>query len=409
MVIARRLLVVGGTATFPAPPSSISLTSSPNGGWNQQSDHKAAYYNGKTYLAWVDSSGNVEIAAYDHSTETLSLIFTLHAALEADVHVSPSVLVRDSDKRIMVVYTKHDQNVFYARVSTNPEDVTAFATEQELDSVLGGTTYTYPTIFQQLGQAGDPVVVMYRDVQGITTGTLAYTYTTDHDTSPTWQAQTDLYENPGFLSYWKASCDGNIRIDVIATDGHPTTDAPTKLYHMYSSATDWHATDGSTLSGMPFGPSDLTEIDDGSHGSCWPMGVVANGGNPCAIYWRGTYGEGDMDIMYARWNGSAWVKNLVANVGASGSFYAPGGAVIDEQDPDIVYAALWNGERFAVYRMVSADNGATWSSTPIDSGDTDDVVWPAVVLNGASELRVIWLSGTISDEDTFSLAIRGGA
>lgn len=411
MVVARRLLLArGGGGSFVGPTFPIELTAAGDGGWNPQSGVKAAYYNGYTYLAWVDSSGNVEIAAFDHATRTMGATTTLHATLTADLHVSPTVLVRDSDKRIMVAYTKHDEAVFYVRISTNPEDVSAFGSEVNLDSVLGGTTYTYPALHQQLGTTGDAILLFYRDVLSIVTGALCYTYTTDHDASPTWAAESVLYQNTGFQSYWKVAGDGNVRQDVATTDGHPVSDAPTHLYHMYSDATNWHESDGTVISaGFPFGPGDLTEVDDGSSGSCWPMSVCANGGNPVIVYFRGTYPQGDMDIIRAKWNGSAWVKKLVTNIGAPGTWYYPGGAVADPADPDTLYAIKWNGSRLGMYRATTIDDGDTWSWRAIDTGQSEDSVFPAEVRDAAAELRAIWLRGTITDETTFTLAVSGAA
>jgi len=390
------------------PPAAIALTAAGQGGWNQQSDYKAVRYNGKTYFGWVASNGDVKIASYTHATGVVSAATTLHATLAVDVHVSPSIVVRDSDQRLMVAYTQHDTSTFCTRISTNAEDETAWGGEVAMDGALGGNTYTYPSIFQQLGQAGDPIQIMYRDVQDAgLSGALCYTYTTDHDASPTWQAQATLYKNANKQSYWKVACDGNIRIDVVTTDGHPVTDAPTKLCHMYSDATDWHESDGTVLGALPYGPSDLTEIDDGAGGSCWPMNVVANGGNPVVVYWRGTYGGGSMDIVYARWSGAAWVKTVIATNGGPGG-YAPGGAVIDESDPDTVYASVWNGARYSLRRYVTADSGATWTwAASIDGGQSDDSIWPAVVRNSAAGLRVVWLHGTITADDTYTLAVSG--
>lgn len=91
----------------PAPPSGdevFNLTSAPEGGWSVIQQAKAVYYNDKTYFAWINgTTGALKIASYDHSTETTSTATQLDSmGGNVDDHNNPGILVRDSDKRLLV-------------------------------------------------------------------------------------------------------------------------------------------------------------------------------------------------------------------------------------------------------------------------------------------------------------------
>jgi hypothetical protein len=402
------LLVAGGGAGFTPAPETFALTASGQGGWNQQSDYKAVHYNGRTYFSWVASNGDAKIATYVHATQTVEDEFTLHATLLDDLHVSPSILVRSSDHRLVVAYTRHDDSFIAVRISTNPEDTSAWGSEVTLDSTLGGEGYTYPSILQR---DSGTILLFYRDYISATDESFL-TYTSSTDGGATWAAQKHLYVEGTRGSYWKVFGRGE-RIDVVVIDGHPVTDAPTKMFHMWADETNWHDSDGTVLGSLPHDTSDMTEIYDGSDGSAWVMNVALDADDhPVVCYWTGTYGQTDMDINYAHWNGSAWELNLVTNTGGDGStMYAPGGAVIDENDARYVYATVFDNGQLEAFKFTTEDDGATWSSRQLTAGSSTGNFWPAVVRNAEDGLRAIWLRGedpidNITSAD-FDLAIIG--
>lgn len=392
--MSRRLMfLAGGGASFVLPPTEVELTDFGDGGWNSQSDYKAAHYNGKTYFGWVATDGDVMIAAYDHATETVGTPFTLHAAFEDDLHVSPSILVRDSDKRIMVWYTRHNGTGLFMRISTNPEDVSSFAAEVNLDSSVTGAQYTYPSVFQLVDRLNDPIVVMYRERPGGGSGT-ALAYTASSNGGTTWTTQTIL-NTSSLMRYWKVYGRGN-RIDVAMISGHPVTNAPTTIRHMWADNVNWHETDGTIITSFPIDFADMTEVYDGADGSAWLQGISLDADDhPVILYKKGPYGQGDGDIMYAHWDGSAWDNTLVSNMGGTSAVeYAPGGAVLDDTNPTIVYACLYNEDVWDLYKFVTEDDGATFERTQITRNSFHDNLWPATIRDRADGLSALWLRGT---------------
>lgn len=409
-MLHRRLLLAGGGAATLLPPSTFDLTAIGEGGYNQQSDYKAVHYNGRTYFGWINTDGDVKIATYVNATGEVEDEFTLHAALELqELHPSPSILVRDSDHRIMVFYTRHNGAQLYMRISTNPEDTSAWGAEQNIDSQVGGSQYTYPTVFETLWNGDNTTFVWYRDRPGGGSDTaLSYTFSIDNGT--TWDPNTAVMDETAQF-YWKLY-GADERIDVVCTNGHPTTNAPTKLYHMWNDSNDWMESDGTDITSFPIPFADMTEIYDGSEGSAWVLGLTRNADDyPVVLYKTGTYGAGDWDLWRARWTGSAWDTQFVVNGGGpTDVVYAPGDAVLDQSDPDIVYAALYIDGQWEMNKLTTDDDGVTWNRQQLTSNSTLTNLWPATVFNRA-ELKALWLYGTVTGTEPglaeFDLAIRG--
>ena len=105
-----------------------------DGVWCWFADPRAIYHNGVTYFGYVDLAGNICISAYNHTTE-LTEEFILHEALQIDDHANPAVFVR-TDGKLLAVYSMHGGNYMYWRVSTNPEDVTAWEAEEYFGGML---------------------------------------------------------------------------------------------------------------------------------------------------------------------------------------------------------------------------------------------------------------------------------
>lgn len=401
---------LAGGGSFTLPPTVLSLTDAGEGGWNQQSDYKAVHYNGRTYFGWINTDGDIKIATYINATGEVRDEFTLHAALQVnELHPCPVILVREPDHKLVVAYTQHDTDFFVVRISTNAEDTSAWGAEIPLDATLGGEGYTYPTLIQRASQT---IVMFYRDyISGTDQSFLSYTYSTNGGT--TWAAQTHLYVEGTRDSYWKISGEGE-RIDVAIMDGHPVTDAPTKVFHMYADAVNWYTTDGTLIAaGMPFDTGDMTQVYDGADGSAWLHGITRNGdGNPVMLFKTGIYGAGDWELWRAHWDGSDWITNFVVDGGGPSTFvYAPGDSVLDDTDPDIVYAALYQGDVWEMYKLLTDDDGETWSQIPLTSGSSLNNVWPATVHNRGT-LKALWLYGTVEGEletgaAIFSFAIHG--
>ena len=396
--------------------STVRLIGAPWGGWTQASYPHAVHYNGKTYFGWVNGySGNVEVAAYTHATRLTSTPFVLHAALETDTHDAPAIIVRDSDKRLMCFYMKHDSEaVIYMRVSTNPEDATAWAAEVAINAI-GGTRFTYPSVVQLTGEANDPIYVFYRDeIDTATTAVLCYTKSTDD--GATWANQVAVYKKTSAQSYWVVWSDGGTRIDLAVSDGNAASGATVNSYHTYYSGGNFYTSDGTLISATkPFGTADLTQVyASTTAGPGWPTSIGRDGSGNIAVAipvtTHATGGVADQfSVRYIWWNGSAWTAGTVRAVDYTGIPHAPMPALDPASLGTVYLSAPVNGVS-EMFRYVTSDNGSTWTGGQLTSHSRGaGHIYPAGVTNHAAALKVIWLAGTYATYLDYRLGVMGSS
>ena len=403
MSVRRRTLLAGGGGSFRFP-SVFSLGQT--GFWQPISDRRAWQHNGKTYITWIeDPSGDEGVAAYTHATRTMGSKFTLHAALEADLHASGSVIVADNGK-ILCHYVEHHGDRIRRRVSTNPEDVSAFGSEA-LIGALSDTTYA--TNFQLNGVTDSPIYLFYRVTDG-THSYLVYKTTTDYGVSYTPATPTTIWEIAGKHVYWRIGSNHNARIDVTATDTDRSVGDPSSLYHFYldAAAGTWHKSDGTTVT-LPLDTTEATLIKSAADGPIQPEGISYDAsGNPVAI--MSVYDSVGVTnaVVQARWTGSAWSLVEIADTNgivATNRFI--GSACVNHENPDVVFLPRNVSGRSEMFRYVSPDDGASWVGTQLTVGSAADHAMPEVPDHATSGLQAIWGYGTYVADDNFAMTIYG--
>jgi putative BNR repeat neuraminidase len=390
-------MAAGGSGGFTLPiPVEATITSSPEGGWQGLTGAGAYWYNGVTYFGYIDSSGNVKINTYSDAG-VLGTAFTLHATLQVDWHCNPAVLVR-SDGRIIVAYCRHSGSEMYVRLSSNPEDISAFGTETNIDSQLGGFQYTYPILFE----SGGTLYLFYRDDGPGGNGEPSkWSYSTSTD-GVTWAAETIFYNQGTLNTYMAVDFDGT-RFDFAVTDGSADADNAS-VYHFYRVGSSYYKSDGTLISAsLPLTPADLTLVHSGASGGArYPASIDGNGGSPI-ITWP-EFTAGAKDWYYAAYSGS-WTSHNVVSDGATGAAWVEGGFALDHSDPTIAWLSRSVSGHYQVFRYRTYDSGATWFSTQISASASDDF-YPFVPRN-AGRLKALWLRGTASSATSYTLQIMG--
>lgn len=419
MTTLRRLLAAaGGGTSVLLPTTAFPVAASPSGGWTWFTDPRAVYFGGRTYFGYVNGSGDVAVRSWDHATRTVSSETVLHAALEVDDHDNPSLLVRDSDHRLLAFYSKHDDTTMRLRASTtsldtDPDLSDGFDAELSLDASLGGSDYTYPCPIQLLGEASDPVHLFYRDIAGGSPARYDLTMATSTNGGGTWGAGTRITNIN--RAYWKIVQTSDTRIDIAVTSTHPAY-GNGSIYHAYYEGGAWYKSDGTSAGALPLDTSDMTLVYDGTSTPAWVWDIAVDGsGNPHILY--ATFPT-TTDHRYnaARWSGSAWSSAEVAAAGTyiptaavgGGSIevYYSGGAVFDHADPDTVWASVQTGSgRWDVYRYRTADAGASWSGVARTVAGKN--VRPAPVYGAAAALGVLWMSGTYASYVSYTVGTDG--
>lgn len=408
-------MLIAGTLSPVNPVVHREIATDPSGGWTWFHEPRAVEYNGVVYFGYVNGAGDVAVRTINATTLAVSAETVLHAALQADDHNNPTILVRDSDKRIMVFYSRHSGAELYMRVSTNPESVASFDAAVNLDAQLGGAAYTYPSPVQLLAETNDPIWLFYRDPISGGFPVLRYSKSTDGGT--TWTAQTTLYDQADSRSpYWKVADNGQGRIDFAVSNGHPYNDASVKIGHFYYEGGTFYRTNGTAFTGAPpYDFTDVTEIHNGTP-TAWVWDVARDpvSGHPRVTYTRWA-AKDDVRLYWARWTGSAWEAHEVATGGTkdldpvTGGYYT-GGIVLDHEDTNVVYASRETSGQYEMWRYTTANNGSTWTGEQLTFGSGGINIRPVSIRNHGANLAALWMyAPRYSSYTSYSAGTRGSA
>lgn len=382
----------------------FAVTVAPDGGWLMTTRPKAWYLNGRTYFAYVQgTNGDVEVRYWDHATRTVSSPFTLHAGLQSDTHAAPALSLRQSDSRILALYCRQVGPAFYKRLSTNPEDISAFAAEVDLDSFIGGSAYTYPMPWEL--SAESKWHLWYRSGNAIR----RWARITSSDDGATWSAGQAIIDMTD-TSYIITQKTSESRIDILATNGSPGTDTNTSVYHCYYEGGAFKKTDGTTIVGLPFDQTDMTLVYDGSGGNSGARAVdVRRSGTDIYGLFYVFNDASDARYRWAHYDG-AWSTHEVADDAKFASVPSQtGGAALDPTDPTRVYASRNVSGTMEMSKFVTADDGTSFSETAITSGSSAHQHSPTVPVDRDDAMKVLWLDGDFASAGSYSVGISGSA
>lgn len=401
-MLARRVLRASG----PLNSWTVrTLTSAPDGGWTQIQDPKAFSYNGNTYFTYIDgTSGDIEVAKYVHATG-VTTTHVLAAGYESppDNHASPAVILRTSDRKVVVAAAKHAEVTSpKIYISSNAEDITSFGAAIEPDASIGADQYTYMVLYQM---ASGTIYLFYRDyISGTGTGRLAYSTSTDGGS--TWSARTVLYTGAtGQVPYWRIISNDAARIDIFVTDVAPTA---SKLGHFYLDTSDgkrYTSAGVEITTALPITYTDITQVHAAT---CWSWGACIDSNGAPATILMVDVGGTDNAIKVARWRSGAWqVNTVVASVGGqlSGNQYGSG-CGIHHTNPNIVYIAK-KATKWEMWRYHSQDDGVNWQGLQLTSSSAADNIWADVVHHAGAGLEAVWLYGDYTSDTDYDFGVRG--
>lgn len=412
MVLARRL-PVGGGDTFRVP-RMFEVTAAPQGAWPWGNAHRFGVADGLahdyTYLGFANNAGGIRVAIFDHATGDVDeWILAADGSTSNDQHNCPALTLMPSG-HLMAVFCDHNSANIYRRITTNPITTDPTITgggnvALNLDSMIGGTGYTYPNIHAQ----GATRVMVHRNIDGAGSN-WEYSETTDGDT---WSTLVNL--TFGERYYMRSCRTSATRIDFAVSNGSYAEDFA-DIAHFYKEGAGYFGTDGTPLAGSPpFDFADLTLVYDGSSaGVRTPADIVCDGVNIAIVYAvqtgtpSGHLGE-DEDYLYstAPVGGSWTTETVVENVGAKTFEFTEGSLVIDKLDinhlivsrrpiPDI-------SEEFQFYDYRRLAPGSYEFTQRTDTPDAN--MYAVVPENAAPELQWAGLRGAFINESTFDTQI----
>lgn len=379
------------------------------GFWNNIAEPRAAYYNGKTYFAWIDDAGNAKVASFTHSTGVISTPFTLATGLvspSGDIHNSVALCVRSSDHKIVAAFLNEGAAHVQVRISTNAEDATAWGTAFNASATTSG-------VYVSLYQLGSGNIYLFTRNQTSSVYRLAVSSSVDG--GATWDASVTSLFSPaassGDVLYWRIGTDGT-KIHIFATDSDRSSAHPSSLYHVYLADPGGglvaYKSDGTSLgSTWPITITSGTLVQNSFLGSCWADGWGISGGNPaCLITVNDGNGGTNTLKRQAHWNGSAWVVNAVVSTGGviDSNVFIGSGAMV-KNDPTTLYIPVMVGSNMQLEKFTSSDGGVTWSAGTVLTSGASDNAMPDTPLNAASGLSVLWGRGTYTSDSSFSFTV----
>lgn len=375
------------------------------GCWTWFNEPKAVYsstYN-STYMGWVDASGNIWAGKYHHGYATKDQ-FLLHAALEADDHDDPAIILLD-DGTVFAGYSKHGGNQ-YCRRSSNAGDIRTWGSEV---AVATSASHSYCHAMQ-FGDTSKTLYWFLRDYDGSNYGSLSYRASTDR--GATWGSTTAIFKfaTSGSRPYFRAFKTSSSRVDFALNQNHPN-DGSYNLYHFYMTvASDgtraFFKSDGTSIGGdgaLPLSTSDLTQVYDGTSSKSW-IWDIANDSNGLRVvfatfpsstaheYWRGT------------WSGSAWSTEKICDGGTtatadylfSGELQYSGGICLDPNDSESVYLSREYGS--GDFRLEKwTKSGGSWAKASDISGSTSSVNGRPRATLGRSPTNLWYWRGTYTN------------
>jgi PKD repeat protein len=394
-----------GVASEPAVAATHPIG---DGAWSWFGDPRAVTYTGahtRTYTGWVDLEGDIKVSSYDHATGD-RVTAVLQARLNQDDHANPSIQVRP-DGRLVIYYSRHVGPSMHYRVSSNPEDVTAWEPPQTVPTNTPGIRgYTYPNPVRL--EAEDRTFLFWRG------GNYNPSFSIQNDGEASWSAARTLITMPGERPYVKYDSSAGDTIHVAYTNAHPTEFGDVNIYYARVRAGKIERVGGEQIGSLddPIAPAQGDLIYDGVE-QAWVHDVAADASGWPVIVFASFPSAADHRYHYARWTGSAWEVNQITPAGGTfredgGSPYYSGGLTLDHEDPARVYLSRQVGAgAWQVEAWTTTDGGTSWSSEALTTaGKNVRPISPRGMSTVGGDMSVLWMNGGYPSYVTYDTAVQ---
>ena len=316
----------------------------PDGAWTWFNDARALIIgHDRLLVGHVTCAGHIAATLYDHRSGRRQVTLLSHPAdAEIDDHNNPAFLALP-DGRILAAYARHgtDRLMRWRYGTLSPDEGGIDWSEER--SLTVPADQCYSNLFNHAGN----VVNISRCINWNPTLFVS------GDMGQSWSTPQALIKTGtgGTRPYARFASNGQDRIDILYTDGHPR-ETENSVYHAFFQGGRLYGTGGNPLSELPLkhdlGERGLKVLDGSAHpkGRLWILDVTSpkhNGQGLACIYQlrksavAGKDWQGDrLWYFHARWDGRTWRSRLIAQAGRPLYWkerdYA-GGAALDPLDP----------------------------------------------------------------------------
>lgn len=372
-----------------------------DGAWCWFSDPRAILTSNKQVITgWVKKDGTIEVAQLnpqDHTVETR----VLFEKMEIDDHNNPA-FVELPDQRIITMYTWHgSKNGIVSQKTKLPNDIHSFSEPsiirpgiETLLSQFPRETYTYANPFYL---ENEETIYAFGRWIGYKPNMIR-----SEDGGKTWKDARVIISTTPFDSnnrpYVKYASDGQSKIHLVFTNGHPAVEPLNGIYHcFYENGAFWRS-DGSKICSeeeLPFQPEDATLVykADSISGRAWLADIaIDQKGNPYIAYTRHPQST-DHRYHYARFNPKkkVWTDHEICQAGGwfpqtipgtvERELYYHGNMTFHPDNPQTIYLSRQINDRFEIEKRTTSNKGRAWKITPITQNSIYDQVRPYVPRN----------------------------
>lgn len=427
-----------------SPLATVDRVLAADGAWTWFNDPRALFHGGRLYFGYVKrSSTRPALSVHDPETGRITEMFEIDFSCEnRDDHDNPAIAVLP-DGRLFVSAATHDATrSFYYRLSRCakpllPEDWEEQAAHETPEAI------SYQNPFVLTGE-NNRLYNFHRCIGWNPSVALS------EDGGRTWSAiQRFIAAENRRRPYIKFASNGEDRIDVIYTDGHPRT-VDNSVYHCYIQGGHIHQTCGTvikSLSELPlrheqgeqgsvvyaFAASSADAFSPAGKGWIWDITRDAKGHPVCLFQTRqphadgGNWKETRIHYYYACWTpATGWQSHWMARAGRplyDRELDYGGGMSIDPADSRIVYissnagepfdlagdaSSLRRNDRYEIYRGITHDGGVSFAWTPVTADSRADNIRPYVPRGDTPRGRsLLWLNGRYDSYTDFHTRVMG--
>lgn len=384
-----------------------------DGAWCWFSDPRAIVEDNQIITGWVKTDGTIEAASLDLETKEISTK-VLYPKLEADDHDNPA-FVKTTDGRILATYTTHSgPDGFYLNKTGEGTNIQSFGVATEIDLLDSTQLKDFPKVHVTYAnpyrlEAEDGRLYCF----GRWTGYKPNVMWSD-DNGSTWSKSKVFITNhpfdPNNRPYVKYYSNGQSRIHIIFTDGHPRVEPTNSVYYAYYENGAFYRADGTKIADMnniPFEPKDATVIyqSNATEGRAWIADLAADEqGYPVILYTRSP-SETDHRYWYARYDGKKWLNTEMTAAGKWFPQTQPGeterephyfgNLTVNPNNVNVVYLSREINEVFEIERWETTDRGLSWKTQAITQNSQLDNIRPYVPRNGNTDTEIVlWMENT---------------
>ncbi len=376
--------------------SAVDNTITLDGSWQGYSTPAAVRYVGThdhTYFTFISTNGYLKIGQYDHATGITS-IYLLKDIGDGDTHGSPSMLVRNSDHKIVVfTNTGHNSVKLSCFISTNAEDISSFGSEITIGVPSAGY-FTYSNAVQLSGEA-NKMYVFTRWWDAIDTSASRQACFTSTDGGATWSAQLSwMYSGNATSTAYMMVATNNVDKIYFAHVWHSTEGEPIDVYGFYYYNSKVYKIDGTEIGSVPGDlpvlRSEMTLIEDSPSTSGILDDVALDSSGNFDVAYRHIDGSGNYTYYHSIWNGSSFDKETIVNENNVGATWL-GAFNFVRGNPEYAYISVAGGpgtyDEIQLYHRVAPN----WVKIrDITTGSAETNGRPVAVIDGSGSMPVMW-------------------